>query len=72
MPTITSNNNELIVVGKLVHGYVRESRDNLLLWGQVCTLLELEVANGAGKGEISVDTTKVDESTSCSNARLLS
>jgi len=72
MPTITSNDDKFIVVGKLVHSDIREGRDNLLLWRQVCTLLELEITNGAGKGKVSVDTAKVDEPTSCSNARLLS
>lgn len=45
--------------------------DNLVLWGKVGTLLELEVANGTGQGEVAVDTTKVDEATSGSDTVLL-
>lgn len=72
MPTITSNDDEFIVVGELVHSYIWESCDDLLLWRQVCTFLELEITNGSGECKVSIDTAEVDESTSCSNARLLS
>jgi len=71
-PTITSNNNELIVIRKLVHSDIRESRDNLLLWRQVCTFLELEVANSSGKSKIAVDTAEIYKTTSCSDTGLFS
>jgi hypothetical protein len=45
--------------------------DNLVLWRKVGTLLELEVANGTGQGEVAVDTAKVDEATSGSDTVLL-
>lgn len=71
MRTITSNDDEFIVVGELVHSHVREGCDNLLLRRKICTLLELEVTNGSRESEVSVNTAKVDESTSRSDTRLL-
>ena len=54
-----------------MNGHVRVGGDDLLLRGQIGALLEFEVANGTGEGEVAVDTTKVDEATCSANASLL-
>jgi hypothetical protein len=41
--------------------------NDLLFWRKFCRLLELEIANGSREREVSIDTTKVDESTSSSD-----
>lgn len=51
---------------------IRESSDNLRLWGEFSNLLELEVTNGAGQGKIAIDTAKIDETTSGNDTVLLS
>ena len=45
--------------------HIWECRHNLLFGGQVCTLLELKVANGAGQSKVAIDTAKINEATSC-------
>jgi hypothetical protein len=52
--------------------YIGEGGDDLLFGRQLCALLELEIADCAGKCEIAVDTAKVDEATSGRNASFLS
>lgn len=52
-------------------GNIWESSDNLLLWSELWRLLKLEISNSAGKGEVAVYTTKVNESSGCDNASLL-
>lgn len=47
------------------------SGNDLLLRRQVGALLELEIADGTGKGEVAVDTTKVDEAAGGANSCLL-
>lgn len=42
---------------------IREGGDNLLLWRQVCALLEFEVADSSAKGQVAIDATEVDEAT---------
>lgn len=51
---------------------VGESGDDLLLRGKIGALLELEVADRAGEGEVAVDAAEIDESSSSLNACLLS
>jgi hypothetical protein len=68
--TIASNDEELIVVGKVVNGHVGVRRDNLKLGGKLGALLEFEIANGTRQGKVAVDTTKVDETAGSRNARL--
>ena len=70
-PTIAGNNQELIVLAKLVDGHVGERSDDLLLRREVCALLELKVTNGSAEREVAVHTTKVDEATCSANASLL-
>lgn len=41
-----------------------EGGDDLLLRRKVGALLELEITNGTGKGEVAVDTAEVNETTS--------
>jgi len=62
-PTIAGDDQELVVVGQLVDGNVRQGRDYLGLGRQVGALFELEIANGARQGEVAVDAAKVDEAT---------
>lgn len=50
---------------------IGESGHDLVLGGQLGTLLELEIANGTRQGEVTVNSAKVDEATSCCNAVLL-
>lgn len=69
--TITCDNNELIVLGDVVNGHVWEGCHDLLLWGQLGALLKLKVANGAGKCEVAVHATKVNEATSGANSSFL-
>jgi hypothetical protein len=45
--------------------------DDLLLWRQICALLELKVANGSAEREIAVDSAKVNESACCTYPCLL-
>lgn len=45
--TITSNDEELVVVTHLVHHDIRVGRDNLLLGRELGALLELEITNGS-------------------------
>ena len=44
--TITGEDNELIIVRYVMSHNVWESGNNLLLWGEVGTLLEFEITNG--------------------------
>jgi len=37
--------------------------DNLLFRRELGALLELEITNGPGQGQITIDSTKVDEAT---------
>lgn len=68
--TVTSNDQELVVVTELVDGDIGESGNNLLLWWKVCALLELKVANGTAQGEVAIDSAKVDEAASRTDACL--
>lgn len=45
-----------------MHLDIRESRDNLVLGRELGALLELEIANGAGQGEVAVHAAEVNES----------
>lgn len=63
--TVTSNDEEFIIVSKVVDCHVGESSNNLLLWGQVGALLELEVSDGSAEREVAVYSAKVDESAGC-------
>lgn len=69
--TITGNNEELVVIGQLMDCHIGECGHNLLLGGQLGALLELEVTNGTGQGEIAIDTSEVDEATRGANTCLL-
>lgn len=70
-PTITSNNQELVVLADIVYLDVGEGSDYLLLGRKIGALLELEIADGARQGKVTVDTAKVDEAASSLDARLL-
>jgi hypothetical protein len=70
-PTVTGDDQELVVLAHLVNGHVGESSDDLLLRREVCALLELKVANSSAKSEVAVDSAKVDEATGCADASLL-
>jgi len=70
MRTVTSNDDELVVVGNVVNGDLWKGSDDLLLRWEVGALLEFEIANGAREGEVAVDSAKVDKSTGCANSCL--
>lgn len=69
--TVTSNDQEFVIIGDLVHGDIGECGHNLLLRGKVGALLELKVANGSGERKVAVDAAKVDEAAGCGDSRLL-
>jgi hypothetical protein len=70
-PTIAGNDQELIVLAKLVNGHIRERSDDLLLGREVCALLELKVTDSSAECKVAVHTTEVDEATCSANASLL-
>lgn len=54
-----------------MHCHIGVGSDDLLLGGKLGALLELKVTNGAGQGEVTVDTAEVDEATRGTNSGLL-
>lgn len=68
--TVTRNHQEFIIFGQVVHDDVWIGGNNLLLRGELCALFEFEVANGPGKGEVAIDTSKVDEAAGGSDSCL--
>jgi hypothetical protein len=70
-PTIAGNDQELIVLAKLVNGHIRERSDDLLLRREVCALLELKVTDSSAECKVAVHTTEVDKATCSANASLL-
>lgn len=46
-----------------MHGNIREGRDNLLFWRQICAFLELKIADSSAERKVAIDSAKVDEST---------
>jgi hypothetical protein len=69
--TVASNNQELIVIGQLMHRHIGVGSHDLLLGGELGALLELKVTDGTGQSEVTVDTAEVDEATRGTNASLL-
>ena len=69
--TIAGNDKELVIFSDLVYRDVRECGHNLLLRGEVGTLLELEVANGSAQRKIAVDSAEIDETACRTDSRLL-
>jgi len=51
--------------------HVREGGDDLVLGREIGALLEFEVADCARQGEVAIDTTEVDKSTSSRDTVLL-
>jgi hypothetical protein len=70
MHTVTSNDKEFIVISYSMSNNVRERGHDLLFWQQFCTFFELEVAYGAGKCKVAVNTTKIHEAPSSAYACL--
>lgn len=70
-PTVACDHQKFIIVGKLVDDDVGVCRDNLLLGSKLCALLEFEIANGTGEGQVAVDPTKIDETAGSGNSCLL-
>ena len=68
--TITSNDEELVIVTQLVHNHIGIGSDNLLLWCQLCALLEFEITDGSRQGKVSVDASKVHEAAGGSDSCL--
>lgn len=69
--TITSNHQEFIVVRNIVDSDIWVGCNNLLLWGKLGALLELEVSNGSRQSEVAVNTSEVNKPTSSSDSCLL-
>lgn len=69
--TVTGNHQELIVVREVMDHDVGVGGHYLLLRSKLGALLELEVADGSGESEVAVDPSKVDETTSGGDSRLL-
>lgn len=69
--TVTGDHQELIVVRQVVYVHVGVCGDDLLLGSELCALLELEIADSSGQGEVAVDTTEVDETAGGGDSRLL-
>lgn len=61
--TITSHNQELIVLVDIVYLDVWISGDYLLFWGKIGALLEFEIAYCARQSKVTVDAAKVDKAT---------
>jgi hypothetical protein len=51
--------------------HIGESSHDLAFRREFGALLEFEIANRAGQGEVSVDTAEVNEPASCRNSVLL-
>lgn len=71
MRTVTCYDKEFVVVRDIVCHHVGKGCDYLLLRREVGALLEFEVANSAGQGEIAVDSTEIDKASSGADACLL-
>jgi hypothetical protein len=69
--TIACNDQELVILVDVVYLDVRERGDYLLLGWEIGALLELKVTYRTRQGEVAVDAAKVDETTSCLDARFL-
>jgi hypothetical protein len=69
--TITCDHQELVILVDVVYLDVRERGDYLLLGRKVGALLELEVTYRTREGKVAIDAAKIDETTSCLDARFL-
>ena len=54
-----------------MNGHIGVCGDNLLFGGKLGALLEFKVTDGAGQGEVTIDTAEVDEATSGADTGLL-
>lgn len=62
--TIAGDDEELIVLGNLMNGDIGVGCNDLLLGSEFGALLEFEITDGAGQGQIAVNPSKIDE-TAC-------
>ena len=69
--TVTCKHNELIIIRKVVNSHVGVSGNDLLLRRKVGALLELEITDGTGEGEVAIDTTEIDKAAGGANSCLL-
>lgn len=69
--TVTCDHQELVVVREVMYHNVGVGGHDLLLGSKLGALLELEVADGSGESEVAVNPSKVDETTSGGDSRLL-
>lgn len=69
--TVTSQDQELVPVCKIVYLDIRESGHNLAFRRKLGAFLEFEIANRTGQGKVSVDTAEVNEPASRRNSVLL-
>lgn len=69
--TVACNNQKFIIIGKLVDNNVGVCGNDLLLGSKLCALLEFEITNGSGEGQVAVDPSKIDEAAGSGNSCLL-
>jgi hypothetical protein len=62
--TITCDDQELLLAIQFVRNDLGINSDNLLLGTKCVVLLEFEITNSPGQCQITVDSAKLDESTS--------
>ena len=70
MLTITSHNQELIIIRDIMHSDVWERGDDLLLGGEFCALLKFEITNSSRERKVSIDASEVNKAASRSNSSL--
>lgn len=69
--TIACDNQEFVIIRKLVSHHIGESSYNLLLRGKLGALLELEISYRSGESQVTVNATEINETASRSNPSLL-
>ncbi len=69
--TITSDDEELIVLGDIVSDNIWVRCHNLLLRGKIGTFLEFEVTNGTRQCQVAIDSAEVDESAGSTDSGFL-
>lgn len=69
--TITCNNNELVIFRDFMGDHIWKSCDDLLFRREVGTLLEFKITNGTRQSQVTVDSSKVNESTCSTYSSLL-
>jgi hypothetical protein len=69
--TIASNNEELVIIAKIMDHDVRVRGYNLLFRCQLGALLELEIADSARERQVTVHSAEIDKAAGSCDSRLL-